>query len=72
MRAFFLATIKVVIRCVDLTVFILFQIRNELTSCLTVRDAYKGQGTNRTAKLDKDMCFDQTRSPMAAVYQVGK
>ena len=46
--------------------------RNELTSCLTFRNVYNSQGTNRTAKLDKDTCFNRTDSPLAAVYQVGE
>ncbi len=72
MQAFFLVTIKVEIRCVDLIVFILFQIRNELMSCLTFRNIYGSQGANRTATLNTQTCIDRTHSPMTAAYQVKK
>ncbi len=73
MQAFFLVTIKAEIRCVDLSFFyILFQIRIEPMSCLTLHNVYGSRGSNRTATLNIQTCIDRTRSPVAAAYQVGK
>jgi hypothetical protein len=73
MQAFSHAIPKALIRCVYQSILLLlFQIRNELKSCLTVHNAFNAQKANRTATVDVKDCLDRKDSPMNAAYQVGK